>query len=131
MVCIVAGQNEQHLSGFDLVSLICISFNMPFFSSKMSALINSSWNKLVSVIPVAKSLRRFFPRGQNEVFGLRNVFSCRSDVMQIQHSLNLFCCFSKASRDATHTSYMVWLHAAHTDLSSSNVHAVCISPQSI
>lgn len=86
MVCIVAGQNEQHLSGFDLVSLICISFNMPFFCSKMSALINSSWNKSVSVIPVAKSLR-FFPRGRNEVFWFV------ADAMQIQHSVSWFCLF--------------------------------------
>lgn len=64
MVCIVAGQNEQHLSGFDLVSLICISFNMPFFCSKMSALINSSWNKSVSVIPVAKSFEIFPKRNE-------------------------------------------------------------------
>lgn len=74
MVYIVAGQNEQHLSGFDLVSLICISFNMPFFCSKMSALIKSSWNKPVCVIAVEKSFTTFFPRGNNKAFGLRLCF---------------------------------------------------------
>lgn len=73
MVCIVVGQNEQHLSGFDLGSLICISFNMPFFCSKMSVLINSSWNK-----PVChhsrKILQEIFP--SMKAFGLRRVSHC-------------------------------------------------------
>lgn len=77
MVCIVVGQNEQHLSGFDLVSLICISFNMPFFCSKMSVLIKSSWNKPVCH-PSCKIFQKIFPkRIKKKAFGLRRVSSCR------------------------------------------------------
>ena len=35
--------HEPPLNGFDLVSLICISFDMPFLCSKMSVLSKSSW----------------------------------------------------------------------------------------
>lgn len=93
MVRIVVGQHEQHSSGFDLVSLICISFNMPFFCSKMSVLINSSWNRPVCITPVQQnSLRRFFPGGKNEgilVWGVSRAVT--RDIMQIPYSVMFLC----------------------------------------
>lgn len=103
MVCIVAGRNEQHLSGFDLVSLICIFFNMSFFCSKMSALIKSSWSEPVCVIAVAKSFRRFSPeRIEKRGFWCEACLVVACDIMQIEHLVNFLWCLCFCHQEASY-----------------------------